>query len=155
MAVDFKSHVLRRDEKGLFGIPFKRWLGAGVGGGLAYTVLQMIVPSYAIPFGVVLALCIIILTAQRGGIALWERLLFRIRGRLLIIAETHPDSLIAQFVEILNLPSDLVKLDGSSVFAPPHAHHDIDLREWITFAHASEKDGLTFVDSPMKEGLHE
>ena len=33
MAVDFKSHVLLRDEKGLFGIPFKRWLGAGVGGG--------------------------------------------------------------------------------------------------------------------------
>ena len=155
MAVDFKSHVLRRDEKGLFGIPFKRWLGAGVGGGLAYTMLQMIVPSYAIPFGVVLALCIMVLTAQRGGIALWQRLQFRIRGRLLIIAETHTDSFIAQIVDLLDLPSDLVKLDGSSVFAPPHAHHDIDLREWITFAHAGEKDGLTFVDSPMKEGLHE
>ena len=90
MAVDFKSHVLRRDEKGLFGIPFKRLLGAGVGGGLAYTVLQMVLPAYAIPFGVVLAFCIIILTAQRGGIALWERLLFRIRGRLLINTSYQP-----------------------------------------------------------------
>jgi hypothetical protein len=155
MAVDFKSHVLRRDEKGLFGIPFKRLLGAGVGGGLAYTVLQMVVPAYAIPFGVVLAFCIITLTAQRGGIALWERLLFRIRGRLLIIASTYPNSLIAQVVDLLDLPPDLVQLDGTSVFSPPHAHHDIDLREWITFAHAGERDGLTFVDSPMKEGLHD
>jgi hypothetical protein len=32
---------------------------------------------------------------------------------------------------------------------------DIDLREWITFAHAAEKDGLIFVDAPMKEGLYE
>ena len=30
---DFKSHVLRRDEKGIFGIPFKRLLGCGLGGG--------------------------------------------------------------------------------------------------------------------------
>lgn len=155
MAVDFKSHVLRRDEKGLFGIPFKRWLGAGVGGGLAYTVLQMILPAYSIPFGVVLAVGILVLTAQRGGIPLWQRLLFRVRGRLLIIAESHPDSFIAQVVDVLDLPSDLVRLDASKVFASTHRHHDIDLREWITFAYAGEKDGLTFVDSPMKEGLHE
>ena len=155
MAVDFKSHVLRRDEKGLFGIPFKRWLGAGVGGGLAYTVMGVFISAYAIPFGLVFALCIIILTAQRGGIPLWQRLQFRIRGRLLIIAETYPDSLVAQVVELLDLPANLVRLDGASIFAPPHAHHDIDLREWITFAHAGEQDGLTFVDSPMKEGLHD
>ncbi len=155
MAVDFKSHVLRRDEKGLLGIPFKRWLGAGVGGGLAYTLMGVFISAYAIPFGLVFALCIIILTAQRGGIPLWQRLQFRIRGRLLIIAETYPDSLVAQVVELLDLPANLVRLDGTSVFAPPHAHHDIDLREWITFAHAGEQDGLTFVDSPMQEGLHE
>ena len=31
MVAEIKSHVLRRDEKGMFGIPFKRLLGAGIG----------------------------------------------------------------------------------------------------------------------------
>ena len=50
---------------------------------------------------------------------------------------------------------ELVRLDGAKVFAPPTPNLDIDLREWITFAHAQEEDGLIFVDAPMQEGLHE
>ena len=96
MAVDFKSHVLRRDEKGLFGIPFKRLLGAGVGGGLAYTVLQMIVPAYAIPFGVVLAFCIIILTAQRGGIGNGFCFAFAV-----VCSSSHRPTLIASSHKLL------------------------------------------------------
>ena len=30
---------------------------------------------------------------------------------------------------------------------------EIDLREWITFAHAGEDDGLVFVDAPLREGM--
>ena len=43
MAADFKSHVLLRDEKGLFGIPFKRLLLAGVGGGIPASLVQITV----------------------------------------------------------------------------------------------------------------
>ena len=43
-----------------------------------------------------------------------------------------------------------MRLDGARIFAPPTPSLDIDLREWITFAHARERDGLVFVDSPMK-----
>lgn len=155
MAVDFKSHVLRRDETGLLGVPFKRLLGAAVGGGLTYTVLQLFIPGYSIPIGVMTAICLVLLTAPRGGIALWQRLLFRVRGSLLLMAVAHPQSLIASLVDLLDLPVDLVQLDGSRVFASPNASHEVDLREWITFAHAQERDGLVFVDSPMKEGLHD
>ena len=45
MSADFKSHVLRRDEKGFFGIPFKRLLLAGVGGGLTYTLVNLAGPD--------------------------------------------------------------------------------------------------------------
>lgn len=45
MAADFKSHVLLRDEKGFFGIPFKRLLLGGVGGGLTYTVFNLAMPG--------------------------------------------------------------------------------------------------------------
>jgi hypothetical protein len=56
---------------------------------------------------------------------------------------------------MLDMPVALMRLDGARVFAPPTPNMDVDLREWITFAHAQETDGLVFVDSPLKEALHE
>ncbi len=155
MAADFKSHILRRDEKGLFGVPFKRLLLGGVGGGLTYTIFNLAVPGWSIPIAVVTALAIVILTGLRGGVPLWNRLIYRLRGTLLLVAARHPRSAIGQLTQALELPVELVRLDGSRVFAPPSANLDIDLREWITFVHAGEEDGLIFVDAPMKEGLHE
>ncbi|MFQ3647598.1 MAG: hypothetical protein SNJ80_11765 [Anaerolinea sp.] len=155
MAADFKSHVLRRDEKGLFGIPFKRLLLAGVGGGMAHTIFNLAVPSWSIPVAVVTALLTIALTGLRGGIPLWQRLIYRLRGTLLLIAARYPRSLIGQLAETLELPVELTRLDGARVFAPPSPSVDVDLREWITFAHAQETDGLVFVDAPLKEMLDE
>jgi len=155
LAADFKSHVLLRDEKGLFGIPFKRLLLAGVGGGLTYTIFNLALTAWAIPVAVITALAIVILTGLRGGIPLWNRLVYRLRGTLLLIAVRFPRSPLGQLTEMLDLPTDLVRLDGARVFAPPTGNIDIDLREWITFAYASEEDGLVFVDAPLKEGLYE
>ena len=49
MSADFKSHILSRDEKGFGGVPFKRLLFGGIGGGLAYTVCRFALPDIAIP----------------------------------------------------------------------------------------------------------
>jgi hypothetical protein len=155
MVADFKSHVLLRDEKGLFGIPFKRLLLAGVSGGMTYTIFNLAVPGWSIPVAVVTALLTIVLTGLRGGIPLWQRLIYRLRGTLLLIAVKYPRSPIGQLTETLELPVDLVRLDGARVFAPPSPNLDVDLREWITFAHAQETDGLIFVDAPLKEALHD
>jgi hypothetical protein len=155
MAADFKSHVLLRDEKGLFGIPFKRLLLAGVGGGMTYTIFNLALPGWSIPVAVVTALLTIVLTGLRGGIPLWQRLIYRLRGTLLLIAVKYPRSPIGQLTGTLELPVELVRLDGARVFAPPSPNLDVDLREWITFAHAQETDGLVFVDAPLKEALHE
>ena len=155
MAADFKSHVLLRDEKGVFGIPFKRLLLAGVGGGLTYTLFSLAVPGWSIPVAVVTGIAIIVLTSPRGGIPLWNRLVYRLRGTLLLIAVRFPRSPIGRLTEALELPTDLVRLDGARVFAPPTGDLEIDLREWITFAHAREEDGLVFVDEPLKEAIRE
>jgi hypothetical protein len=155
MAADFKSHVLLRDEKGLFGIPFKRLLLAGVGGGMTYTIFNLALPGWSIPVAVVTALLTIVLTGLRGGIPLWQRLIYRLRGTLLLIAVRYPRSPIGHLTATLELPIELVRLDGVRVFAPPSPNLDVDLREWITFAHAQETDGLVFVDAPLKEALHE
>lgn len=155
MAADFKSHVLLRDEKGLFGIPFKRLLLAGVGGGLTYTLFNLGLPGWSIPLAGISAILTIVLTGLRGGIPLWQRLIYGLRGSLLLRSAQHPHSFLGQVAEMLELPIELVRLDGARVFAPPSPNAEVDLREWITFAHAQERDGLVFVGAPLREALNE
>ena len=153
MAADFKSHVLLRDEKGLFGIPFKRLLLAGVSGSMTYTFINLAVPGWSIPVAIITGIMTIVLTGLRGGIPLWQRLIYRLRGALLLIAVRYPRSPLGQLTQALALPVHLVRLDGTRLFTPPSPNSDIDLREWITFAHAQEQDGLVFVDSPIHEEM--
>jgi len=155
MAADFKSHVLLRDEKGLFGIPFKRLLLAGVGAGLTYTLVNLAFKGWSIPVAALMGVAILVLTAPRGGIPLWNRLVYRLRGWLLLVAARSPQGLIAQLTGMLELPVDLVRLDGARVFAPPSGEVEIDLREWVTFAHAAETDGLVFLESPLVDTQQE
>jgi hypothetical protein len=154
VAADFKSQVLLRDEKGFFGIPFKRLLLAGVGGGLIYTITNLVFATWSIPVAIGMTIAIVWLTAPRGGIPLWSRLVYRWRGWLLLTASHHPHSVVAQVVDMLDLPVELVRLNGTNLFVPLN-QVEIDLREWITYAHAGEQDGLIFVDEPLKEGHHE
>ena len=46
---DFKSHVTRRNENGLFGVLFKRLLDCGLGTGALFTLLRMALPDVASP----------------------------------------------------------------------------------------------------------
>ena len=154
MAADFKSHVLRRDEKGFGGIPFKRLLLGAVGGGLTYTLLRVTLPGLALPVGALTGLALIFLTALNGGLPLWQRLLFRLRGSLLLHAAAHPTGLLGELARGIDLPLELARLDGEVVFAPPVALVDLDLREWVTFVRPRELDrgdGLVFVDAPLAE----
>jgi len=156
LAADFKSHVLMRDEKGFIGIPFKRLLLGGVAGGLTYTLFNIALPSWSIPAGVVLAIVVLVMTGTRGGLPLWQRLLYRVRGSLLLAAARDTQGLLGSLAKSLELPIELVKLDAAVVFAPAQPNYDIDMREWVTFARAAEADrddGLVFVDAPMTEVL--
>jgi len=155
VAADFKSHVLLRDEKGVFGIPFKRLLLAGVGGGLTYTVFNLSLPGWSILIALIAVISIVLLTAPRGGIPLWNRLLYRLRGILLLLAVRFPQSSLGRLTQTLELPIDLMRLDGAEVFAPPSGEVEVNLSEWITYAYPTETDGLVFVDAPLKEVTHE
>src|SRR5579859_4721437 len=87
MTVELKSHVLRRNEKGLFGIPFKRLLAAGMTGGILLSVSQYTLGGAA---GSALALGggfgALVLTGSRGGIPVWRRLVYNLRAWLLLAA---------------------------------------------------------------------
>lgn len=147
MVAELKSHVLRRDEKGMFGIPFKRLLGAGVGGVVVFMVARFIMPLGAIPLGFGGFIALLILSAQSGGLSLYTRLLYRVRGWLIIVAASQPHSLIAQVAETLELPTHLVLLDGTHVYAPPEKAVEVDLSQWETYAAPDEDgQGLVFVE---------
>ncbi|MBK9124422.1 MAG: hypothetical protein IPM16_15060 [Chloroflexi bacterium] len=152
MAASFKSHVLLRDEKGFMGVPFKRLLLAGVGGGLTYTLFNLAVPDLALVAGVSVAVATVVMTGTRGGIPLWQRLMYRVRGSLLLAAARDTHSLFSRLALALDLPVDLVRLDAAVIFAPARPDTEIDMREWVTFARAAEADhddGLLFVDAPL------
>jgi hypothetical protein len=152
MAADFKSHVLLRDEKGFMGVPFKRLLLSGVGGGLTYTLFNIALPGWSLPAGVAFAVLTLVMTGTRGGLPLWQRLIYRLRGSLLLAAARDTQSLFGSLAQALELPVELVKLDASVIFTPAQPDYDVDMREWVTFARAAEADrgdGLVFVDAPM------
>jgi len=140
LVAEIKSHVLRRDEKGMFGIPFKRLLGAGISGVIVFMIARIIFSVGALPIGITGFIATLILTAQRGGLSLYTRLIYRLRGWLIIGAAGNTGGIIAQFADLLELPTHLVSLDGSQVFAPPEKAVDVDLSGWETYA-APDEDG--------------
>lgn len=154
MAADFKSHVLRRDEKGFMGIPFKRLLLAGVSGGMLLILARFAVGNWAFPLAILAVVLVLALTGSRGGLPLWQRLLYRVRGRLMLAAARQPTSLAGRLGAALEVPTGLVTLDGVVLFAPPDAEVEADMTEWITFASAAEVDrdaGLVIVDRALPQ----
>src|SRR5664279_6150174 len=99
----FKSNVLVREEKGFAGIPFKRIMLAFMGGALAYMFSRFVVGGWSVLVGAASAVLTILLTAPRGGIPLWQRLLYRVRGRLIVAQIDAPDSWLASLGKFLEL----------------------------------------------------
>src|SRR5690606_5620410 len=121
--------------------------GAGVGAVVIFMVARFIMPLGAIPLGFGGFITLLILSAQSGGLSLYTRLLYRVRGWLIIMAASQPHSLIAQAAETLELPTHLVILDGAQVYAPPEKAVEIDLSQWETYAAPDEDgQGLVFVE---------
>ena len=158
MAADIKSHVLRRDEKGFMGIPFKRLLLGGVSGGMTLIIARFALGNLAFLVAALTFILVLTLTGPRGGIPLWQRLLYRMRGSLMLAAERKPHSLSGRLGAALEMPTGLVVLDAEAVFAPPEGEVEADMTEWITFARAEEADhdaGLVFVQTPAALSLKE
>jgi hypothetical protein len=153
MAAEFKSHVLRREEKGALGVPFKRLLLAGVGGGLVYTLGKIALPDWALPLAFAAGGLLLYFTATLGGLPRWQRLLYRVRGSLMLAAAEQPRGMLAHVAAWLELPSGLTTLEASTLFAPPVSGETLNMDEWVTFAQAQDADhddGLSLVGNPAE-----
>ncbi|MCI0713736.1 MAG: hypothetical protein L0154_26495 [Chloroflexi bacterium] len=156
MAADFKSHVLRRDEKGLLGIPFKRWLLSGVTGGLCFALGGIFMGGFTVVVAVGVAMSVLILTGQRHGMPLWLRWSLGLRGRLILLAARQPDGLAARLSETLDLPvSAITVIDGDALFAPPDHPTLTPASQWVSRPEALSDDDLVFVEGPLDDHLLE
>ncbi len=147
----FKSHILRRDEKGMFGIPFKRLLGCGLVAGALFTMLRLALPDYAVPLGAVSLVLLLIYTTPHGGIPRWRHIALGVQWRLLSAAALSPRSLAGQIGRAFGFPTDQIDIDSDHLFnvheegAPRTAFTD-----WVSFSSASadSESKLTFAATP-------
>ena len=140
-----KSHTLRRDEKGLFGIPFKRLLVAGMSGGILLSLTQNALGDLA-AFAVALvgALAALILTASRGGIPLWRRLIYSVRARAILLALDHP-----HLTQFLKASDDELTLDASRLFRSAAVPSITEVTDWALYRDPTDlTQALALVDSP-------
>ena len=131
---EFKSHVLKRDEKGLFGIPFKRLLGCGLGAGALLTVLRLALPDLAFVSGAVSFVVLLVLTAPRGGIARWQQLVYALRWWLLSASALTPKSVTGQLARALGVPGESLDIDVDVLFRADEDAPRTDLSDWVSFS---------------------
>jgi hypothetical protein len=152
-ATTFKSHVLRRDEKGFFGIPFKRLLGAGLGGGMMMTVTKLPLGDWSLLCGLVSAVSILVLIAPRGGIPRWQQIFYSWRWQLLTAATTAPHSLLGSLATAFDLHHGSIYVDGTALFSRGDALAPrTELTDWVSFsnpAHIEPESGMVFVKRPL------
>ena len=100
---------------------------------------------------VVLALA---LTGPRGGLPLWQRLLYRVRGSLMLAAERKPKSLGGSHRNRTSTcRPGWSRSMRRSCSRRRKVKLEADMTEWITFARADEADhdaGLVFVEKPLE-----
>ena len=149
MTVELKSHVIRRDEKGLFGIPFKRLLAAAMTGGILLSVSQNTIGGAA---GLALALGggfgALVLTGSRGGIPVWRWLVYSARAWLLLTA-LDDQSWLRWLVRAANLSPDLMTLDGARLFKSKQVETVTRLTDWPLYRSPTEPEqAFALSDSP-------
>lgn len=154
----FKSHVLMRDEKGIFGIPFKRWLGSGLAGAVVMTLLKLPLPDHSAGVGLLAVLLALALTSPQGGVARWQRLLLSGQWQLRVALGTAPGSALGLLASALQLSTDPLDIDGAAFFAPGGAAAPrTQLTEWVSFLRpldAATGDGLRFSRQPTLRLAH-
>ena len=154
----FKSNVLLREEKGFAGIPFKRIMLAFMGGALAYMFSRFVVGGWSALVGVASAVLTVILTAPRGGIPLWQRLLYRLRGRLIMAQIDAPDSWLASLGKFMELHTDVLVFSGEDVFKMPDDDRaeQVDWSQWLAYTEAGQAisgEGIQVMEGPQAPQL--
>ena len=149
----FKSNILIREEKGFFGIPLPRFLLAFMSGAMVYMVSNFFLGGVSLVLGLVAAVLTVVLTQPRGGIPLWQRLQYRVRGRLIMAQINAPGSTAASVGKFLELHTDALVLSANDLFraSDDEEAEAVDWSEWMTFtdaAQAESGEALQLVEGP-------
>lgn len=138
---EFKTNVLSRDEKGFFGIPFKRIMTAGVSSAMAFMFGKPVLGTLTIPAVVAVFVLTVIALSEVGGLPLYQRLYLGLRGSLILAAVEQAEGRVARLASGLALPVQLAQLDADVIFAPPSDG-----------AVETDWSGVTIYGSPFEAG---
>jgi len=148
----FRGHVLKREEKGLLGIPFKRWLLSGLGAGLLMVVLRLFLPDVALFASGLTFVALLVYLSPRGGISRYQRALLDWRWSLRVAALQLPESFLGSLGRALGIDLRSLDLDGDEIFkAKASIAPRTALTDWVSFRDPAEVEGLRFVPLPVVE----
>lgn len=155
MAADFKTNILLREEKGVFGVAYKRLMMAGVVAAFFFFIAKLIFGGLAVPLTFLVFIGAVIMSGQRGGLSLSMRLYLSFRGNLIIKAAKQPGSMLAQVARNMDLPIHLAFLDASEIFASYREQRSFDFADLVVLTSADDDPaaGLVCVDDPLEELL--
>lgn len=149
-----RSNVLKREEKGLGTISFRRLLAAGLGAILFFVFGSRIFGwALACFSGLGLLTLILLLTQPVGGYPLAVQAALVGRGLVLIVLLRHPQRRASQLTQaVLHLDPEDGRLNAEQVY-----HTDADAgspstlsnpQDWVLYRDADD-DGLSFAADPL------
>jgi len=151
--VKLKSHVLRRDEKGIFGLSMKRTMLSFGSALMLFSVVKTSLGDMLAAFlGFVLLVTFLVMTSESGGIPRYQHLIYSLRGSL-ILAAGHGSMPAVEACKMLQLDfKGLTVLDSALIFkvAQISDGNATALGGWgIDLTADNDQQGLRFVDAPF------
>lgn len=146
MTARFKSHILKREERGLFGLTFERLMAIGGGGFAGYVLakaLQLTGIWMAPPILIGLAFTAYWLS-EPDGVPRYLSFFAAQKALLLLAARKRPQSLRGLFVKTFAFDTQGLLLDGENLY-------------WLEdYAGDSEMDGIEILElDELNEGGYE
>ena len=121
MTARFKSHVTRREERGLFGLTMNRMIAIGGGGFLGYALgrLLQLPLGLNVPLSIIALVLFAYLLGEPAGVPRFLRLLTAWRASIMVAGRQRPTSLAARLCNALGWDARQTLVNGDALFASP------------------------------------
>ena len=121
MTARFKSHVTRREERGLFGLTMNRMIAIGGGGFLGYTLGNTIhLPLWLkVPLSIASLVLFAYWLGEPAGVPRFLVMLNGWRASIMIAGRNHPESLSGRLCAWLGWDASRTLVNGDTLFASP------------------------------------
>jgi hypothetical protein len=116
MVARMKSRVLVREEKAIGVLTMKRIMICGMGAGIAYYAAQFLMPICSLPTLIVMFIIMLYATGDRYGVARYRWIKDGWRGKMLLQAHRHRNSISAKLCVAFGWDVSVVIARGDKLY---------------------------------------